>query len=96
MVTAGIIARRPKFLGAHEDSVLRRHTFFSRYFPLQTVFIMGKRPSQGPDAGGKARKRLKVVHEAPTHEAITTTRQLKGLLAFDQDLKKARHGMLGN
>jgi nucleolar pre-ribosomal-associated protein 1 len=56
---------------------------------------MVKRPSQGADAGGKARKRLKVVHEAPTHEAITTTRQLKGLLAFDQDLKKARHGMLG-
>jgi nucleolar pre-ribosomal-associated protein 1 len=57
---------------------------------------MGKRPSQGAEAGGKARKRLKVVHEAPTHEAITTTRQLKGLLAFDQDLKKARHGMLGS
>lgn len=52
---------------------------------------MGKRTSRGVDAN--PRKRLKIVHEAPTSEDIHTTRQLKQLLAFDQDLQKARHGM---
>jgi len=53
---------------------------------------MGKRPSRGPDSGDNPRKRLKVVHEPPTHEDVHTSRQLAQLLSFDQDLKKARHG----
>ncbi|OIW31790.1 hypothetical protein CONLIGDRAFT_641571 [Coniochaeta ligniaria NRRL 30616] len=54
---------------------------------------MGKRSSIGGEAAGKPRKRVKVVHEAPTSEEIHTSRQLQGLLAPDQDLKKARHGL---
>lgn len=55
---------------------------------------MGKRTSRGADAN--PRKRQKIVHEAPTSEEIHTTRQLKQLLAFDQDLPKARHGMVAS
>lgn len=54
---------------------------------------MVKRSSMGGDAGGKPRKRVKVVHEAPTSEEIHTSRQLQGLLTPNEDLKKARHGM---
>jgi nucleolar pre-ribosomal-associated protein 1 len=57
---------------------------------------MGKRSSMGGDPAGKPRKRVKLVHEVPTSEEIHTSRQLQGLLAPDQDLKKARHGMLGS
>lgn len=53
---------------------------------------MGKRTSRASDAN--PRKRQKVVHEAPTSEEIHNTRQLLQLLAFDQDLQKARHGTL--
>ncbi|KAJ4412983.1 hypothetical protein N0V82_008622 [Gnomoniopsis sp. IMI 355080] len=52
---------------------------------------MGKRTSRGTDAN--PRKRQKVVHEAPTSEEVFNTRQLLQLLAFDQDLQKARHGL---
>lgn len=52
---------------------------------------MGKR-ARGQDASNP-HKRQKVVHEAPTSEEIHTSRQLMQLLAFDQDLQKARHGL---
>jgi len=52
---------------------------------------MAKRKSR-PSDGDNPRKRPRVVHEAPTHEDVHTVRQLKQLLAFDQDLRKARHG----
>jgi len=52
---------------------------------------MGKRKSHGTEGDG-SRKRPRIVHEAPTSEEIHTARQLKQLLAFDQDLRKARHG----
>jgi hypothetical protein len=58
--------------------------------------VMAKRSSMGGEGPGKPRKRVKVVHEAPTSEEIHTSRQLQGLLAPDQDLKKARHGRLGS
>jgi nucleolar pre-ribosomal-associated protein 1 len=45
------------------------------------------------DGAAKPRKRMKVVHEAPTSEEIHTSRQLKALLAPDEDLGKARHGV---
>ncbi|POS79307.1 hypothetical protein DHEL01_v202310 [Diaporthe helianthi] len=53
---------------------------------------MGKRARGTADASNP-HKRQKVVHEAPTSEAIHTSRQLMQLLAFDQDLQKARHGL---
>ena len=52
---------------------------------------MAKRKVRQSD-GDNPRKRPRVVHETPTHEEVHTARQLKQLLAFDQDLKKARHG----
>lgn len=52
---------------------------------------MGKRRPY-PDGEGP-RKRPRVVHEAPTCEDILSARQLMQLLAFDQDLQKARHGI---
>ncbi len=52
-----------------------------------------KRSIRRDDPEDSSRKRLKVVHEAPTWEEVHTSRQLRQLLTFDQDLKKARHGM---
>ncbi|KAK4450065.1 nucleolar pre-ribosomal-associated protein 1 [Podospora aff. communis PSN243] len=55
---------------------------------------MGKRFSRG--GGGDvpaARKRQKVVHEAPTHEDVHASRQLSQLLAFGQDAGRLRHGL---
>ncbi|CAK7224414.1 hypothetical protein SBRCBS47491_005543 [Sporothrix bragantina] len=53
---------------------------------------MAKRRSNAID-GEAARKRPRVVHEAPTFEEIRSARQLMQLLIFDQDLQKARHGL---
>ncbi|ERS97738.1 nucleolar pre-ribosomal-associated protein 1 [Sporothrix schenckii 1099-18] len=53
---------------------------------------MAKRRPYAPD-GEAPRKRPRVVHEAPTFEEIASARQLMQLLAFDQDLQKARHGL---
>ncbi|KAK4227853.1 ribosome 60S biogenesis N-terminal-domain-containing protein [Podospora fimiseda] len=54
---------------------------------------MGKRFDRGGDPSGAPRKRVKVVHEAPTSEDIHTSRQLRQLLIFDQDPARARHGL---
>ncbi|KAL8407854.1 hypothetical protein RB594_006605 [Gaeumannomyces avenae] len=54
---------------------------------------MGKRASRGAPPNSNPRKRVKVAHEAPTCEDVTTSRQLRQLLAFEQDLGKARHGL---
>ncbi|CAK7268861.1 hypothetical protein SEPCBS119000_003276 [Sporothrix epigloea] len=43
--------------------------------------------------GDTVQKRPRIVHEAPTFEEIRSARQLMQLLAFDQDLQKARHGL---
>lgn len=53
-----------------------------------------KKSYRGGDAEGRSRKRQKIVHEPPTSEEVTTSRQLQQLLAFDQDLKRARHGAI--
>ncbi|RYP49108.1 hypothetical protein DL768_005105 [Monosporascus sp. mg162] len=53
---------------------------------------MAKRKSQGGE-GTHAGKRLKTAHEAPTSEDVHTSRQLRQLLSFEQDLRKARHGL---
>ncbi|KAL2761140.1 hypothetical protein ACRALDRAFT_1078420 [Sodiomyces alcalophilus JCM 7366] len=54
---------------------------------------MSKRQLRDVDGPNGARKRQRIVHETPTSEEIHTARQLRQLLAFDQDLKKARHGI---
>ncbi|KAI1337405.1 ribosome 60S biogenesis N-terminal-domain-containing protein [Xylariaceae sp. FL0016] len=55
---------------------------------------MAKRKSFGGE-GGRGGKKQKVVHthEAPTSEDVHTGRQLRQLLTFEQDLRKARHGL---
>ncbi|RYP25974.1 hypothetical protein DL766_006856 [Monosporascus sp. MC13-8B] len=53
---------------------------------------MAKRKSQGGE-GSHAGKRQKTAHEAPTSEDVHTSRQLRQLLSFEQDLRKARHGL---
>lgn len=60
-------------------------------FLYPVFFKMGKR-GHGADASN-SRKRVKVVHEAPTSEEIIASRQLQQLLSFEQDLQKARHGL---
>src|SRR3569833_1175064 len=57
--------------------------------------IMGKRKSHAHD-GENTRKKPRIAHEAPTSEEIHTTRQLRQLLAFDQDIRRARHGTADN
>ncbi|KAJ9132541.1 Nucleolar pre-ribosomal-associated protein 1 [Pleurostoma richardsiae] len=54
---------------------------------------MAKRSSRAGDPATNPRKRVKVVHETATSEEVHTSRQLKQLLTFDQDLQRARHGL---
>ncbi|KAM0270428.1 hypothetical protein ACHAQH_009447 [Verticillium albo-atrum] len=54
---------------------------------------MVKRQLRDADAAVAARKRQRIVIEAPTHEDVNNARQLRQLLAFDQDIKRARHGI---
>ncbi|PNY24013.1 Uncharacterized protein TCAP_06067 [Tolypocladium capitatum] len=55
---------------------------------------MGKRASAGGVDGATAfRKRQKIVHETPAGEDVLSGGQLRSLLAFDQDLRRARHGL---
>ncbi|CAM1511149.1 Fc.00g086620.m01.CDS01 [Cosmosporella sp. VM-42] len=54
---------------------------------------MGKRTSHGGDGEAAFRKRQKITHETPTSEEVTSSEQLRSLLAFDQDLRRARHGL---
>ncbi|KAJ3530389.1 hypothetical protein NM208_g9349 [Fusarium decemcellulare] len=54
---------------------------------------MGKRVSNDGDGASAYRKRQKITHEAPTSEEVTSSDQLRKLLAFDQDLRRARHGL---
>ncbi|KAI0840993.1 ribosome 60S biogenesis N-terminal-domain-containing protein [Hypoxylon sp. FL0890] len=55
---------------------------------------MAKRKSHGGEGGHSGKKQKTAhVHEPPTSEEIYTGRQLRQLLAFEQDLRKARHGL---
>ncbi|PNH26281.1 hypothetical protein BJF96_g10402 [Verticillium dahliae] len=54
---------------------------------------MVKRQLRDADADSAVRKRQKIVVETPTHEDVNNARQLRQLLAFDQDVKRARHGI---
>ncbi|KAI0387844.1 ribosome 60S biogenesis N-terminal-domain-containing protein [Hypomontagnella monticulosa] len=55
---------------------------------------MAKRKSHGGERGYSGKKQKTAhVHEPPTSEDVYTGRQLRQLLAFEQDLQKARHGL---
>lgn len=53
---------------------------------------MGKRASIDADGAAAFRKRQKITHDVPTGEDVSTGEQLRGLLSFDQDMRRARHG----
>lgn len=55
---------------------------------------MGKRASNGADGEAAFRKRQKITHEVPAGEDVYDSDQLRKLLAFDQDLRRGRHGKL--
>lgn len=55
---------------------------------------MGKRTSVDADGAAALRKRQKITHDVPTGEDVNTGEQLQRLLAFDQDMRRARHGEL--
>lgn len=57
---------------------------------------MGKRATSGTTSEGAAayNKRQKTYHDVPTSEDVYDSDQLRRLLAFDQDMRNARHGML--
>ncbi|KAI2637141.1 ribosome 60S biogenesis N-terminal-domain-containing protein [Hypomontagnella submonticulosa] len=55
---------------------------------------MAKRKSHGGEGGYSGKKQKTAhVHEPPTSEDVYTGRQLRQLLAFEQDLRKTRHGL---
>ncbi|EGR48015.1 uncharacterized protein TRIREDRAFT_122175 [Trichoderma reesei QM6a] len=54
---------------------------------------MGKRASIDADGAAAFRKRQKITHDVPIGEDVSSGEQLRGLLAFDQDMRKARHGL---
>ncbi|KAI0889010.1 ribosome 60S biogenesis N-terminal-domain-containing protein [Annulohypoxylon maeteangense] len=55
---------------------------------------MAKRKSYGGEGGHSGKKQKTAhVHDPPTSEEIYNGRQLRQLLAFEQDLRQARHGL---
>ncbi|XDG09480.1 hypothetical protein ABKA04_009095 [Annulohypoxylon sp. FPYF3050] len=55
---------------------------------------MAKRKSYGGEGGHSGKKQKTAhVHEPPTSEEVYNSRQLHQLLAFQQDLRQARHGL---
>ncbi|RFU78387.1 ribosome biogenesis urb1 [Trichoderma arundinaceum] len=54
---------------------------------------MGKRASIDADGAAAFRKRQKITHDVPTGEDVSSGDQLRSLLAFDQDMRRARHGL---
>lgn len=53
---------------------------------------MAKRVANEADGEAAYRKRQKITHEVPAGEDVYSGEQLRQLLAFDQDLRRARHG----
>ncbi|KAL7949845.1 ribosome 60S biogenesis N-terminal domain-containing protein [Trichoderma barbatum] len=54
---------------------------------------MGKRAPIDADGAAAFRKRQKITHDVPTGEDVSSGEQLRGLLSFDQDMRRARHGL---
>lgn len=46
-----------------------------------------------PDTSRPPKRKRNVVYEAPTSEEVHSARQLRQLLTFEQDMRKARHGL---
>jgi nucleolar pre-ribosomal-associated protein 1 len=59
---------------------------------------MAKRTTDRPVEDGDQAyfKRQKIKHVTGSTEEIQSSRQLQQLLAFDQNIGRARHGNLGN
>jgi nucleolar pre-ribosomal-associated protein 1 len=57
---------------------------------------MAKRVAGSADGAAAFRKRQKITHDVPSGEEVSSADQLRKLLAFDQDLQRARHGMCSN
>ena len=55
---------------------------------------MAKRTPDDTDGAAAFRKRQKITHDLPTGEHVVSSDHLRKLLAFDQDLLRARHGMV--
>jgi hypothetical protein len=53
---------------------------------------MVKRATNDVDGAAAFRKRQKLTHDVPIGEEVTSSDQLRKLLAFDQDLQRVRHG----
>lgn len=53
---------------------------------------MAKRATHDADGAAAFRKRQKITHEVPVGEDVVDSAQLRQLLSFDQDMRKARHG----
>lgn len=60
------------------------------------VMKMSKRQVEQQSKGSEEayNKRQKIKHVINTTEDIQSSRQLQQLLAFDQDVGRARHGMI--
>ncbi|KAH6607857.1 ribosome biogenesis urb1 [Trichoderma cornu-damae] len=54
---------------------------------------MRRRASIDADGADAFRKRQKISHDVPTGEDVSSGEQLRALLAFDQDMRRARHGL---
>ncbi|PHH86480.1 hypothetical protein CDD83_10191 [Cordyceps sp. RAO-2017] len=54
---------------------------------------MGKRASSCLNGVAVFRKRQKVAHDVPNGEDVQSSDHLRQLLAFDQNLRKVRHGL---
>lgn len=54
---------------------------------------MVKRSTHDTDGAAAFRKRQKLTQDIPTGEQVTSSEQLRQLLTFDQDMRKARHGV---
>ncbi|KIE01048.1 ribosome biogenesis protein Urb1, partial [Metarhizium majus ARSEF 297] len=54
---------------------------------------MVKRSTHDTDGAAAFRKRQKLTQDIPTGEQVTSSEQLRQLLTFDQDMRKARHGL---
>ncbi|KAM3526686.1 hypothetical protein NHJ13051_003305 [Beauveria bassiana] len=54
---------------------------------------MGKRASGTSEGAAAYNKRQKTYHDVPTGEDVYASDQLRRLLAFDQNIRNARHGL---
>lgn len=87
-----------KFLGASKLLAIISTTGADPTQDFQSPATMGKRATSGTTSEGAAayNKRQKTHHDVPTSEDVYDSDQLRRLLAFDQDMRNARHGKLNS